>query len=178
MVAELCQIAGDWAIPILLLTIPLIGYGRGVRVYESFIEGASDGVRIALRLLPYLIAILVAVNVFRASGAMDKMTALLESWISVIGVPAELVPLMILRPFSGSAALGIMSDILTQFGADSLLGLMASTVMGSTDTTFYIISVYLGAVGIAKARYALFVGLCGDVIGFLLSVWLCHRLFG
>lgn len=169
---------GDWAIPIVLLGIPIFGYVRGVRVYEAFVEGASEGVRIAARLVPFLIAMLVAVNVFRASGAMDIAAELLEPWLSVVGVPADLVPLAIVRPFSGSASLGIMSDILARFGPDSLLGLMASTAMGSTDTTFYIISIYLGVIGIGKARYAPLVGICGDVIGFLLSVWLCRAIFG
>lgn len=176
--AEVCQTIGDWAIPILLLIIPILGYLRGVRVYEAFVEGASEGFAIAIRLMPFLIAMLVAVNVFRASGAMNMITSLTEPYLAVLGVPTDLIPLALLRPFSGTASLGILSDILSQFGADSLIGLMASTAMGSTDTTFYIVSVYLGAVGITRAGYAPIVGLCGDVIGFLLSVWLCRYLFG
>lgn len=175
--AELCRQIGDWAIPLMLLIIPVIGYIRGVRVYEAFVEGASEGFHIAIRLIPFLIAMLVAVNVFRTSGAMEMVSAFIEPYLSTVGVPADLIPLGLLRPFSGTASLGIMSDILSQFGADSLLGLMASTAMGSTDTTFYIISVYLGAVGIKKARYAPLVGVCGDVIGFLLSIWFCRYLF-
>lgn len=176
--AELYQILGDWAIPFFLLAIPLFGYLRGVRIYEAFVEGASEGVGIAVRLIPFLIAMLVAVNVFRASGAMEWVSAVLEPYLSMLGIPTELVPMALLRPFSGTASLGIMSDILARFGADSLVGLMASTAMGSTDTTFYIVSVYLGAVGIARARYAPLVGVCGDMLGFLLSIWFCRYLFG
>ena len=174
----ICQLLADWMVPLLLIGIPIIGYIRGVRVYEAFVEGASEGFSLAIRLMPFLIAMLVAVNVFRASGAMDIVTTYLEPCLTIFHVPPDLVALALLRPFSGTASLGVTTDILTQYGADSLLGLMASTAMGSTDTTFYIVSVYFGAIGITRARYAPFVGVCGDIIGFLLSVWVCRIVFG
>lgn len=176
--AEVCQIFSEWAIPLVLIIIPIIGWCRGVRVYETFVEGASEGFQLAIRLMPFLIAMLVAVNVFRSSGAMEIVTAYLEPCLSILTVPSDLVPLALLHPFSGTAALGVTTDILTRYGADSLLGLMASTAMGSTDTTFYILSVYFGAIGITRTRYAPFIGVCGDIIGFLLSVWLCRFVFG
>ena len=176
--AEVCQLLAEWMVLFVLAGIPIIGWIRGVRVYEAFVEGASEGFSIAIRLMPFLIAMLVAVNVFRASGAMDIIIVYLEPCLAVFHIPSDLVPLALLRPFSGTASLGVTTDILSRYGADSLLGLMASTAMGSTDTTFYIISVYFGAVGIMRARYAPFVGVCGDIIGFLLSVWSCRIVFG
>lgn len=176
--AEICQLLAEWAIPLVLIVIPLAGWCRGVRVYEAFVEGASEGFQLAVRLMPFLIAMLVAVNVFRASGAMDMVTTYLEPCLSLLAVPPDLVPLALLRPFSGTASLGVTTDILARYGADSLLGMMASTAMGSTDTTFYILSVYFGAVGVTRARYAPLVGVCGDLIGFLLSVWICRITFG
>ena len=175
--AEFCRILSDCAIPLVLLFIPIVGRCRGVRVYETFIEGASEGFHLAIRLMPFLIAMLVAVNVFRASGALDMVTACLAPCLDVLSVPPALIPLALIHPFSGSAALGVTTDILAQYGADSLLGLMASTAMSSTDTTFYILSVYLGAVGITRARYAPFIGLIGDITGFLLSIWICRIVF-
>ena len=176
--AEVCQLLAEWMVLFILEGLPIIGWIRGVRVYEAFVEGASEGFSIAIRLMPFLIAMLVAVNVFRASGAMDIVIVYLEPCLAVFHIPPDLVPLALLRPFSGTASLGVTTDILSRYGADSLLGLMASTAMGSTDTTFYIVSVYFGAVGITRARYAPFVGVCGDIIGFLLSVWSCRIVFG
>ena len=176
--AEVCQLLAEWMVLFVLAGIPIIGWIRGVRVYEAFVEGASEGFSIAIRLMPFLIAMLVAVNVFRASGAMDIVIVYLEPCLAVLHIPPDLVPLALLRPFSGTASLGVTTDILSRYGADSLLGLMASTAMGSTDTTFYIVSVYFGAIGIMRARYAPFVGVCGDIIGFLLSVWSCRIVFG
>lgn len=174
---EICHILSEWAVPLVLILIPLIGWLRRVRVYEAFVEGASEGFHLAIRLMPFLIAMLVAVSVFRASGAMDIVTAYLESCLGILSVPPALIPLALMHPFSGTASLGVMTDILAQHGADSMLGLMASTAMGSTDTTFYILSVYLGAVGVTRARYAPFIGICGDITGFLLSIWLCRLVF-
>lgn len=176
--SEICQLLADWMVPLILAVIPIVGWLRGVRVYEAFVEGASEGFSLAIRLMPFLIAMLVAVNVFRASGAMDIVTTYLEPCLEIFHVPPDLAALALLRPFSGTASLGVTTDILTRYGADSLLGLMASTAMGSTDTTFYIVSVYFGAIGITRARYAPFVGVCGDIIGFLLSVWVCRTIFG
>ncbi len=166
-----------WMIPLVLLLIPLVGFGRKVKVYEAFVEGAGEGFQTAIRIMPFLVAIMVAVNVFRASGAMGALVAVLSPLISSLDVPPELIPLAIMRPLSGTGALGMTTELLQTYGPDSLIGLIASTVLGSTDTTFYVLTVYFGAVGIMKPRYAVFVGLSGDLIGFFASLFICRLLF-
>ncbi|MPN38770.1 Spore maturation protein B [bioreactor metagenome] len=127
--------------------------------------------------MPFLVAMMVAINVFRASGAMDAVITLISPLLSLLGVPAELVPLAVMRPLSGTGSLGLATEILNTFGPDSLWGRIASTVMGSTDTTFYILTVYFGAVGIRKPRYSVFVGLLGDLTGFFVSIYICTKVF-
>lgn len=166
-----------WVIPIILLLVPMIGHFRRVKVYEAFVEGAAEGFHTAIRIMPFLVAMMVAINVFRLSGAMDVWVERLKPLLESCGVPAELVPLAIMRPLSGTGALGLTTEILNTHGPDSMLGRIASTVLGSTDTTFYILTVYFGAIGISKPRYSVCVGLLGDLIGFLGSIYICHRLF-
>lgn len=166
-----------WMIPLVLLLIPLVGFGRKVKVYEAFVEGAGEGFQTAIRIMPFLVAIMVAVNVFRASGAMGALVGLLSPFLACLDVPPELIPLAIMRPLSGTGALGMTTELLQTYGPDSLLGLIASTVLGSTDTTFYVLTVYFGAVGIMNPRYALFVGLLGDLTGFFASLFICRLLF-
>jgi spore maturation protein B len=178
MFEDACRQLSHWAIPLLLLTIPLVGYLRHVKVYETFVEGAADGFQTAIRIMPFLVAMLVAVNIFRVSGAMDLFIGLFAPILKTIGIPPDLIPLGVMRPLSGSGSLGLMTEILDTYGPDSLTGRIASTVLGSTDTTFYILTVYFGAVGISKPRYSVLVGLIGDITGFLGSVYICQRLFG
>lgn len=166
-----------WVIPVLLVFIPLFGAIRRVKVYESFVEGAAEGFQTSIRILPFLVAMLVAINVFRSSGALGACVSFIEPVLTFFHIPAELIPLAIMRPLSGTGALGLTTEIFTAFGPDSLIGQIASTVLGSTDTTFYILTVYFGAVGITRPRYSVFVGLCGDIIGFLGSVYLCQYFF-
>ncbi len=166
-----------WVIPIILLLVPIVGYFRRVKVYEAFVEGASEGFYTAIRIMPFLVAMMVAINIFRLSGAMDVSIDALKPILELCGVPAELVPLAIMRPLSGTGALGITTEILNTHGPDSMLGRIASTVLGSTDTTFYILTVYFGAIGITKPRYSVFVGLLGDLIGFVGSIYICTKLF-
>ncbi len=177
MFIECCQQLSIWAIPIILLVIPVVGYFRNVKVYEAFVDGASEGFHTAIRIMPFLVAMMVAVNIFRASGAMDVVVEYMGSLLYAFGVPPDLVPLAIMRPLSGTGALGLTTEILNTYGPDSMMGRIASTVLGSTDTTFYILTVYFGAVGITKPRYSVFVGLLGDMIGFLGSIYLCQYLF-
>jgi spore maturation protein B len=174
----LTQGVSVWAIPAILLFIPLLGSLRGVRVYEAFIEGAGEGFQTAIRIIPALVAMLVAIGIFRDSGAMLKCVEFLNPMLSMFGIMPELVPLALMRPLSGSGALGMTTEILHTHGPDSLIGQIASTVIASTDTTFYIITVYFGAVGITRASYAVFVGLTGDIVSFLASVYICVYLFG
>ena len=167
-----------WTIPCLIAGIVLFGWARGVRVYESIVEGAKEGFQVALRIIPYLVAILVAVAMFRASGCLDVFVAVVSPITSPLGLPAEAVPMAVLRPLSGSGAFGVMSEILTTRGPDSYLGYLVSTMQGSTDTTFYILAVYFGAVGIKKTRHAVPAGLLADAAGIAGAVFICHLVWG
>ena len=167
-----------WVIPLLIGGLVLFGWVRGVRVYESFVEGAKEGFQVALRIIPYLVAILVAVAMFRVSGCLDLFVAAVSPVTAPLGLPAEAVPMAILRPLSGSGAFGVMSEILSTRGPDSYLGYLVSTMQGSTDTTFYILAVYFGAVGIKKTRHAVPAGLLADAAGIAAAVFICHLVWG
>lgn len=157
--------------------VPLYGVCRKVNVYESFIEGAKDGVQIAIKIIPYLVAMLVAIGMFRASGAIELLAHGLNPLLSKLGMPAEVLPLALVRPFSGSAANGIMADIIHTHGGNSFIANLAATIMGSTETTFYVIAVYFGAVNIQRTRHAIPAGLLADLAGILASLWICHYVF-
>ncbi|AEJ39744.1 nucleoside recognition domain protein [Sulfobacillus acidophilus TPY] len=167
-----------WAIPVMIGLIPLVGWLRGVNIYEVFAEGASEGFHMAIRMIPFLVGILVALNVFQASGALAAVIGFLKGPLARVGVPAEVIPLMLVRPLSGGAALGITTGILQHYGPDSFVGRLASTLQGSTDTTFYVITLYFGSIAVKRTRYALTVALLGDLAGFIASVAVCHWLFG
>ena len=167
-----------WMVPLLIAGLVLFGWSRGVRVYESVVEGAKEGFQVALRILPYLVAILVAVAMFRASGCLDLFVAMVSPLTAPFGLPAEAVPMAVLRPLSGSGAFGVMSEIVSTHGPDSYLGYLVSTMQGSTDTTFYILAVYFGAVGIKRTRHAVPAGLLADAAGMLAAVFICRRLWG
>lgn len=167
-----------WLFPLLVAGLLLIGWAGRVRVYESMIEGAREGLAVAARIVPYLVAILVAVGMFRASGALDLLVSFIDPLTSRIGVPAEALPMALLRPLSGSGAFGVMSEILTAHGPDSFIGLLVSTLQGSTETTFYVLALYLGAAGVRDGRHALLACLTGDVAGFFGAVAACHWFFG
>ncbi len=168
----------EWVVPILICGIPLYGFLRGVPVYESFVEGGREGLRIAARILPYMIGIFVAMGVFTASGAMDLLSGAFSGLLHLIGLPAEVLPLALVRPLSGSSALGITASILHEQGPDSFAGRLASTMQGSTDTTFYVLSLYFGSVGIRRGRHAALAGLLGDLAGILASLYVCRLFFG
>lgn len=177
MVLALCEQLSVWVVPAVLLLIPLIGYAKKIKVYEVFVEGAAEGFHTALRILPCLVAMLVAISIFRASGALDAGVQAVTPLLSALGIPAELVPLAIMRPLSGSGSLGIATELFRTYGPDSLVGRIASTVLASTDTTFYVLTVYFGAISISNSRYAPVVGLSGDIFSFLLSVYVCQTLY-
>ncbi|MDZ7260576.1 MAG: spore maturation protein [candidate division KSB1 bacterium] len=168
----------DWAIPFLIFIIPVIGFARKVKVYEVFVEGAKEGFNVAVKIIPFLVAILVAIGMFRASGAMDWFTKLISPLTNLIGMPAETVPVALMRPLSGSGALGIASELISTHGASSMIGRIASVMYGSTDTTFYIIALYFGSVGIKKTRHAVPAGLIADAAGLLAAVFFCRLIFG
>jgi spore maturation protein SpmA len=174
----LLAIVRTWLFPLLVVGLLLVGVAGRVPVYESAIEGAREGLQVAVRIVPYLVAILVAVAMFRASGALDLLIAALDPLTSRIGFPAEALPMALLRPLSGSGAFGVMSEILTTQGPDSFVGLLTSTLQGSTETTFYVLALYLGAARVRDGRHALAACLAGDVAGFLGATAACHWFFG
>ena len=166
-----------WAIPFLVAFIPLYGWLKRIEIYDAFVEGAQEGFEMAVRMIPFLVGILVALNIFQMSGALDAVIGFLAKPLNYVGVPAAVVPLMLIRPLSGGAALGITTGILHHFGSDSFIGNLASTLQGSTDTTFYVITLYFGSIAIRKTRYALTVALIGDLAGFIASIALSHWMY-
>ncbi|AFQ43103.1 spore maturation protein [Desulfosporosinus meridiei] len=169
-----------WAIPLLLLLVPIVAYIRGVPVYESFVEGAEEGFKTGVRILPFLIGMLVAIRVFVDSGALSILSQWLRPLINILGLDpdfAAIIPLAIMRPLSGSGALGVATQLINEYGPDSYIGRLASTLQGSTDTTFFVLTVYFGSVGIKKYRYALKLGLLADLIGLIVSVWIVTKVF-
>ncbi len=171
------HLVSQWALPLLLIVIPLWGLCRRVQVYQAFIEGAKEGLRTGVRIAPYLLAMLVAIGIFRAAGGLDLLVALLAPVLRPLGIHPEVLALGLMRPFSGSASLGMLADLLKTHGPDSALGLAASVVQGSTETTFYVLTVYLGAVGLTRLRHTWAVGLASDVAGFLVAVLVARLLF-
>ena len=166
-----------FVIPLILVGFPLYGLYKRVPVYESFVEGAKEGFQVAVRIIPYLVAILFAIAMFRASGAMDALVAVLDPILSRIGFPGEVVPMAIIRPLTGSGSAALVVDMINQYGEDSILVKMAAVMFGSTETTFYVIAVYFGAINIKKTRHALPAGLTADLAAMLIAVWVVRLLF-
>ena len=166
------------AIPTLVLFIIVYGAVKKVRIYEAFVEGAKEGFNVGVRIIPYLVAMLVAIGVFRAGGAMEILANLLSPITKLIGMPSEALPMALIRPLSGSGALGVMSEIFKAHGSDSLIGRMVSVMMGSGETTFYVLAVYFGSVGVSKTRQAVPAGIVADIVAILMSVWLANLIFG
>jgi spore maturation protein SpmA len=166
------------AVPFVLTFFPLYAFGRGVPIYSEFIEGAKEGFQTALRIIPYLVAMLVAIAVFRESGALDFLKSLLSPILGLLQIPSEMLPMVLMRPLSGSGSLAVLSDMIKQFGPDSLLTYTAATIYGSAETTFYVIAVYFGSVGITRIRHAIFAGLLADLAGAVAAVFVCRLLFG
>jgi len=175
---DIVSLISAWAIPVMIVFIPLYAAYRKVPVYESFVDGAKDGFDTAIKIIPHLVGMMVAISVFRASGAMDFVLGWLRPLFEQLGVPTEVLPLAFLRPITGAGSLAFTTDLIEQFGPDSMIGRIASTVQGSTDTTLYVITVYFGAIGIRKAGYALKVGLISDLVGFVASIVICYLVFG
>ncbi|WP_077213849.1 spore maturation protein [Bacillus dakarensis] len=167
-----------WFIPVLIGFILVYGTFKQVPTYESFVEGGKEGIKIAFSIIPFLVGMLVAISVFRASGALDYFMDMIRPALEAIGVPAEIAPLAIIRPISGNAALGMTSDLMATYGPDSFIGRLASTIQGSTDTTFYVLTVYFGAVGIKKMGDALKVGLLADLVGIASAIIVVTLVFG
>jgi spore maturation protein B len=166
-----------WAIPALLVLIPVWGALRKVKVYDTFIEGAEEGLSVAVKIVPFLVGMMMALTIFRASGAMALIAGFIHPVTRLFGFPSEVLPLMIVRPLSGAGAIGVTVDLLKAHHPDSYIGRLASIMQGSTDTTFYVLTVYFGAVGIRKTRYAATVGLLADGVGFIAALLACNWFF-
>jgi spore maturation protein SpmB len=171
-------VLSHWALPVLVGALVLFGWARGVKVYESLVEGAKEGFQVALRIIPYLVAILVAVGMLRHSGGIELIVGWISPFTDLIRLPAEALPMALLRPLSGSGAYGIMAEIMSAHGPDTLIGYMVSTFQGSTETTFYVLAVYFGAIGVKETRHTLPSCLLADVAGILAAVFIVNLLFG
>jgi spore maturation protein B len=178
MIQQVVSAVSRWAIPVFLLGIPLYGAIRGVKVYESFIEGAKEGFQVGVRIIPYLVAILVAVGMLRSAGAIDLLARMLDPVLHRIGMPVELLPLAIMRPLSGSGSMGIVTELVKTHGPDSFIARLAATAYGSTETTFYVLAVYFGSVAVKKTRHAVIAGLTADVVSLVAAVVVCRIVFG
>lgn len=158
--------------------IPIYGTWKKIHVFDSFVAGAKDGFSTSTSLIPYLVAMMVAIGMLRASGFFELLSLWLGPFLVRLGMPPELLPLALIRPFSGSASNGLMADLMHQFGGNSILALTAGTMMGSTETTFYVIAVYFGAVNIQRTRHAIPSGLLADLAGIIASIWICRVVMG
>jgi len=166
------------AIPFLLSFFPLYAALRKVKVYEEFVEGAKEGFQVAIRIIPYLVAILVAIGMFRAAGGIEIISRKLGPVLDWVGLPADLLPIVLVRPLSGSATTGLFAEMLKHCGPDSMIARMAGTIMGSTETTFYVVAVYFGSVAVKRTRHAILAGLTADLTGVIASLIVCRLMFG
>ena len=167
-----------WILPVLIVGMLTVGVVRKVKVYEVFVAGAREGFQMSIGIIPYLVAILVAVGMLRASGALDAFVSLVGPLSAAVGVPAEVIPLGLLRPLSGSGAMGLTTELMETHGPDSTIGTLAATINGSTETTFYVLAVYFGSIGITRSRHAVPAGLAADIAGFIGAIVACRLLLG
>ncbi|HIW33676.1 MAG TPA: spore maturation protein [Candidatus Paenibacillus intestinavium] len=168
----------SYLIPAIIVFIPLYALLRKKQpVYEVFVDGAKDGFETAIAIIPHLVGMMVAISMFRASGAMEMMLLAFRPIFDSFGVPSEVLPLGILRPITGAGSLAFTADLIATYGPDSLIGRIASTIQGSTDTTLYVLTVYFGAVAVRNSKYALKVGLISDLVGFVAAIVICMLVF-
>lgn len=166
-----------WTLPVIIVVILTVALIKKIPIYEVFTEGAKDGFTVAIKILPYLVAIMVSISMFRASGAIEMISSVFSHLLAKFNIPTDVLPVILVRPLSGSAALGLFSDIATTAGAASYSTKLAAVMVGSSETTFYVLSVYFGSVGITKFRYALLVGIMADIIAAVMSIIVCSRMF-
>jgi len=176
-IREIIDFLSLWALPGIILLILTTAIIRKVPIYEAFIEGAKDGVKVSFNIIPYLVAIIVAISMLRASGAIDSIAAACSGILNKIHLPADILPLAFVRSLSGSAAIGVFSDIIANNDINSYTSKLAAIMMGSSETTFYVLTVYFGAVGIKKYRYALLTGISADIIGIIMSIIVARVFF-
>jgi spore maturation protein B len=177
MIRGLLDAVSLWAIPVMLVGIPFIGLLRKVKVYDVFVEGATEGFQVAVRIIPFLVGILVAIGMFRGSGAMDLLIAGLRPIMNATRFPAELLPLAILRSLTGSGSLAMATDLIKTHGPDSVIARMAATMYGSSETTFYVLAVYCGAVSVRRTRHAVPAALIADLVAAIAAVAVCAWMF-
>lgn len=164
-------------LPILILTVLIYGIIKKKNIYDLFIKGTKEGLEIGINIFPSLLAMVFSVNILVSSGFLDFLLELLKPIMNLIRIPVEIVPMAIMRPISGNTSLMLMTNIFNRYGVDSLLGNIASTIQGSTDTTFYILTLYFGSIGIKKIRYSMIVGLISDLIGIVMSIAIVNLFF-
>lgn len=174
---EFANHLSNWIFLAFVAGIPCYAMLKKINVFDAFVTGAKQGFETSINIMPYLIAMMVAIGMLRASGFFELLNQLLAPLLAAIGMPSELLPLAIIRPFSGSASTGIMAELIHQYGGNSVIAKTAATMMGSTETTFYVIAVYFGAVGIKRTRHAIPAGLLADLAGIIASVVVCRYLF-
>jgi Uncharacterized membrane protein len=167
-----------YTVPFIIISILVFGYLKDVKLYEAFVEGAREGFNVSIRILPYLVTMLFAIAVFRESGALGILTNVSAPVLKFLGIPPEVLPLALMKPLSGSGALGITAELIQKYGPDSLIGRISSTMMGSTETVFYTMAVYFGAVGIKKMRHTLPCALLAHLTGVIASCIICRIIFG
>ncbi|MBE6053425.1 MAG: spore maturation protein [Clostridium sartagoforme] len=163
-------------IPIIVVIIITYGMFKGKKVYEWFVEGAKEGLKVCLNIFPYLLAMIIAVNIFREAKLLDLLNNIISPVSSLIGLPKEIIPLVLVKPLSGSGAIGILTDIVKTYGPDSYIGLIASVIMGTTETIFYTITVYFGAIQIKKIRHTLWAAVLADLTAIIISIFLVSKL--
>ncbi len=178
MINTVITILSAWVIPIFIFTAITYAHVKGVKVFDTFVEGAKEGFSTAVKLIPFLVAMLVAIGIFRESGGMDILATIVKPIFHRFDIPTDILPLAIMRPVSGSSALAITTELLQSKGPDSFVGRVASTMQGSTDTTLFVLTVYFGSVGIWKTRHALPVGLIADFMGLIAALVVCKLVFG
>ena len=178
LIREIVDAVSVFVLPVLIVGFVLYGVWRKVPVFEAFVDGARGGFDVAVRIIPYLVGILFSIGMFRASGAMEFVIGGMRPVLSLLSVPAEVLPMMIMRPLTGSGSVAIVLDMIRQFGEDSIYVKMVATMFGSTETTFYVIAVYFGSISVRKTRHAIAAGLIADVVALLVAVWVVLWLFG
>lgn len=176
-IAYAINIFSVWILPVMLLTFLGAALYKKIPLYDTFIDGAKEGFSIGVKIIPYLVGILVAIGMFRASGAIEYLAHVFSPVLKLIGMPADILPLAIIRPLSGSGALGITTEIAKQYGGDSYMARLAAVMTGSSETTLYVIAVYFGSVGISKIRHALIAGFVADIAGMLAALFICRLVF-
>lgn len=174
---KLLNLISLWFLPVIIITVLTCAIFKKIPIYDEFTKGAKGGFQIAVKIIPYLVAIIVAISMLRASGAIEMLANLLAPILNKLNIPANTLPLMIVRSLSGSGALGIFSDIANSSGPEAYSTKLAAVMLGSSETTFYVLAVYFGSVGISKYRYALWVGLLADFIGIVGAILVCSWMF-